>query len=197
MVLLLYHSFHLLLPFCTVCSGAAVVTLLQFPPNFFPTDCSSSPSISDFFTNPRFLFSPSTLFPWLFYPSFFFHLPTSVFLILQLQGGKRNIDCTVALALLPPLFSLLSTCGLLVMHIDFQPKCTLLLMYMQFFTRSHSLMAPNLVEGRALWHNQQTSYKVLLLAAFSGKAQIVQVAPVFMGFWFWGTFKTLPKGITC
>jgi len=50
-------------------------------------------------------------------------------------------------------------------------------------------VALNPVEGCALWHDQQTAYKGLLLAAFSGKAQIVQVAPGFMGFWFWGTSK--------
>lgn len=76
------------------------------------------------------------------------------------------------------------------MHIDFQPKCALLLMYMQFFAGSLSQMAQNPVEGCALWHNQQKAYKGLLLAAFSGKAQIVRVASGFMGFWFWGTSKT-------
>lgn len=127
--ILLYHSFHLLLPFCIVCSGATVISLLQFPPELFSTVCFFFPSISDFFTDPRFLFSPSTLFPWLFYPSFFFQLLTFVFLILQFHGGKRNIDCTIALSLLPYLFSVLFTCTHLVMHIVVQPTCTLLLMY--------------------------------------------------------------------
>lgn len=59
------------------------------------------------------------------------------------------------------------------------------------FASSLSQMAPNLVEGCALWHNQQMSYKGLLLVAFSGKTQIVQVAPDFTGFWWEGTSKVL------
>jgi len=122
------------LPFCVVCSGATTITLLQFPPKPFCTRCFPFPSIYGFFTNPGFLFSPSTLSPWLFYPSFFFRLLIFVFFTFPFAGGGgRNIDRTVALSLLPSSFSLLFMCTLLVTHIDVQTTCALLLTHTQFF----------------------------------------------------------------
>lgn len=140
-----------------MCSGTTIITLLQFPPRLFSTHFFCFPSTLDFLINPGDSFSPSTLFPWWFYPSFFFHL-SSVFLTLQFHGGKSDVGCTIALPLLPSLFYLLFTSTLLVMHVDVRPTHTLLLTHMYLLARSLSQMALSLVEECALWYNQQTSH---------------------------------------
>lgn len=91
-----------------------------------------------FLTFHRFLFSPSTLFPWLFCPCFFFHLCTFVSLILWFCGGRRMLTA-------PFLTSTLIFSGFqmhFISRAQWSPVNTLLLTHIYFFVVFLSKMIP-------------------------------------------------------
>lgn len=144
----------------------------------------------------RFLFSPSTLFSWLFCPCFSFHLCTFISLVLWFYGGRGRLTA-------PFLTSTLIFSGF-HMHSLSRVQWSLARMYSSAngllffcfffllcsFSKSNGRLSCCLLVVHCATISQQTSYKGLLLVAFSGKTQIVQVAHCVMGFWLWQTSMT-------